>query len=64
MPTAISLPRESQSSYRASGRPGQDPDQVDREQDLPAEPHELVVAQPGQRAPQPDEDEQQQERPW
>ena len=36
----------------------QDPDQVDREQHLPAEPHELVVAQPGQRAPQPDEDEQ------
>ena len=36
----------------------QDPDQGDRDQDLPAEPHELVVAQPGQRAAQPDEDEQ------
>ena len=35
-----------------------DPDEGARDEDLPAEPHELVVAQPGQRAAQPDEDEE------
>ena len=43
---------------RAHGGDDQDPDQRGRDQHLPAEPHELVVAQPGQRAAQPDEDEQ------
>ena len=38
-----------------------DPHQRDRDEDLPAQGHELVVAQPRQRGAQPDEQEQ--ERP-
>ena len=35
-----------------------DPDEGARDEHLPAEPHELVVPQPRQRAAQPDEEEQ------
>src|SRR5689334_17572928 len=39
-------------------REEENPHQVDRDEDLPPEPHELVVAHPGQGGAQPDEAEQ------
>src|SRR6476620_12007708 len=40
-----------------------DPHQRDRDQDLPAETHELVVPQPGPVGAQPDEDEKEAPEP-
>src|SRR5580692_6420937 len=44
---------------RAHGGDQQDPDDGDRDEDLPADRHELVVPDPGQRAAEPDEAEEQ-----
>src|SRR5580704_11274938 len=46
---------------RAHGRDQQDPDDGDRDEDLPPDRHELVVPNPGQRAAQPDVAEQEDE---
>ena len=45
----------------AHGRDQQDPDDRDRDEELPADRHQLVVADPRQRAAQPDVAEQQDE---
>src|SRR5436190_306897 len=60
-------PRKMRSIFRGScphhhERRHERVDRCDREQNLPAEAHQLVVTQPRQRRPQPDEDEEQKEQ--
>ena len=43
-------------------RRSQDPDDRDRDEDLPAEPHDLVVAVTGERRAEPEETEQEETR--
>ena len=49
-------------AVRADREDDQEPEQAARHQHLPPQPHELVVTEPGQRAAQPDEHEQEDER--